>query len=123
MIFQIFIRGIIPFVIMSSIAAFLYYDGQFGPASDTFLTGIIITIVSGASVIYDLDQISLPKRSLLHVAAMVITVYPILVFSGWFNTSSFVDYVLIFIIFLITGAVLWSIAFIVIKLFSMRKDR
>lgn len=122
MIFQIIIRGIIPFIIMASIAVYLYYDNQFDAARSTFITGIIITIVSSASVIYDLDHLSLFKRSMIHILTMIITVYPLLLISGWFETTTFTDYIVIFAIFSAVGLVLWSIMFLIVKSVSKLKN-
>ena len=51
------IRGIIPFVIMSGISLIMVYQklNSFQIKS-TFLVGIIITLVSAASVIYEIDK-------------------------------------------------------------------
>lgn len=118
MIIQALIRATIPFVIMTSIAVFLYYDTQVHDAKGTFLSGAIISIVSGASVIYDLDNLSLITRTLIHFIVMLVTIYPILILSGWFSTTSFFDYLWIFIIFTITGIILWSVVMIITKVFS-----
>lgn len=114
---QALLRGGIPFAIMSIIAIFLYYDNQGYNAKGTFLVGLIIAVVAGASVIYDMDNLSIISRSVLHFIVMLLTIYPILIFSGWFNTTSFVDHLIIFIIFLFTGLILWTIFMIVYKIF------
>lgn len=121
MLFQIFIRSMIPFVILMTIAGFLYYDGQMENARGTFTAGIIFTIVGGESVIYDLNHISLLKRSMIHFAVMLVTIYPILLLSGWFSLDTFSDYLIIFGLFLMTGAVLWSIMLLAVKIFEKKR--
>ncbi|WP_411842507.1 DUF3021 family protein [Salinicoccus sp. HZC-1] len=114
---QAIIRGIIPFAVMTLIAVFLYYDNQIYNAKSTFLVGLIISIVAGASVIYDLNHLSLAVRTLIHFIVMLVTIYPILIFSGWFNTTSFIDYIIIFTIFLFTGIILWILIMIIQRVF------
>lgn len=118
MIVQALIRGGIPFVIMTAISISVYFDSEQNDAMGIFLAGLIFTVVSAASVIYDLDHLSILQRSLIHFAAMLVTIYPILIISGWFNTSTFMDYVVIFIVFLFTGIAIWSIVMGVRKLLS-----
>ncbi|MCF7545927.1 DUF3021 family protein [Enterococcus faecium] len=61
------IRGIIPFVIMSGISLIMVYQklNSFQIKS-TFLVGIIITLVSAASVIYEIDNLTLTQQSIIH---------------------------------------------------------
>lgn len=121
MLFQIFIRSMIPFVILMTIAGFLYYDGQLENARGTFTAGIIFTVVGGSSVIYDMDHMSLVQRSMIHFAVMLVTIYPILILSGWFSLNTFSDYLIIFGLFLMTGAVLWSIMLLAVKIFEKKR--
>ena len=111
-------RGGIPFIIMQSIALLLYYQGQYKDAKSTFFSGLIAFIVGAATVIYNIDQWSLTKQSIVHFLIMLATIYPILLFSGWFSVSTFVDALKVFGVFVLTGLVLWSIMFTLAKIFK-----
>ena len=67
-------RGIIPFVIMSALALIMTYQ-KIDPsqAKGTFLTGVIVSIVAAASVIYDIEKWSLLKQSAVHFIVMILT--------------------------------------------------
>ncbi|TVT28312.1 DUF3021 domain-containing protein [Salinicoccus cyprini] len=112
------LRGGIPFVIMGSIALLLYFQNDLSNAKSTFLVGLIIFFVAAASVIYDLDHWSIFKRSIIHLLTMLITVYPILLFSGWFDITSISDALIVLLIFLLVGVVLWSVFIILARIFA-----
>ncbi|HFI0273198.1 TPA: DUF3021 family protein [Streptococcus suis] len=106
------IRGIIPFIIMTSISIMMYYQGtDTFQVKSTFLVGIIVTLVAGASVMYEIESWSLIKQSVVHFVTMLVTIFPCLLFSGWFILNNISDYIKVFGIFLFTGVVLWSIAY------------
>ncbi|MFC3419521.1 DUF3021 family protein [Salinicoccus hispanicus] len=112
------LRGGIAFIIMGGIALLLYFQGDYSNARSTFLVAIIVFLVAAASVIYDLDHWTLFKRSIIHSLVMVITIYPILLLSGWFSVSSMSDALWILLLVLLVGAVLWSIFMVLAKIFS-----
>lgn len=107
------IRGSIPFIIMSLLSGIMKFqrldDYQ---VKSTFITGLIVTAVVAASVIYEVESWSLIKQSIIHFLSMLITVYPCLVFSNWFPNKAALDLVKIFGLFLIVGIILWPIAYI-----------
>ena len=107
------IRGAIPFIIMSIFSWImkLQHIDDYSVKS-TFITGLIITAVAATSVIYDVKSWSLIKQSVVHFLIMLATIYPCLVFSGWFPTKSILDLVKIFGFFLIVGIILWTISYI-----------
>lgn len=41
----------------------------------TFLTGVIISIIAAASVIYDIEKWSLLKQSAVHFIVMILTIF------------------------------------------------
>lgn len=79
----------------------------------TFLTGLIVTIVVAASVVYEVESWSLIKQSLIHFLIMLITVYPCLVWSNWFPHKTIFDLLKIFGLFLLVGIILWTVSYIV----------
>jgi len=112
------LRGGIPLIIMGGIALSLYYQGQHSDAKSTFVVGLILFFVGATSVIYNLDHWSLAKQSGVHFAFMLITIYPILLFSGWFTITSVFDALNIFIVFAFVGIILWTVFFMLAKIFS-----
>ncbi len=57
-----------------------------------FLVGIIITLVSPSSVIYEIDHLTLTQQSIIHFFVMLITVLPCLIISGWFPFTNIFDF-------------------------------
>lgn len=112
---QALIRGSIPFAIMSFIAFVLYLQRQMEDARGTFFTAMIVGVIGATSVIYDLDHWSLFKRSMVHFLSMLLTVYPILLISGWFRLETVRDYVNVFLLFIAIGGALWLVNLFIIK--------
>lgn len=112
------LRGGIPFIIMGGIALLLYFQEDYSDAEGTFIAGLIAFFVGAATVIYNIDRWSLTRRSVIHFLIMLITVYPILLLSGWFTISSVLDAFVIFLLFAAIGIVLWLVMFILAKVFS-----
>jgi len=113
-IFQAFIRGIIPFGIMSIISLIMKFQNMdHFQIKSTFLTGIIISVVAAASVIYDVEGWSLGKQSAIHFVIMSITVLPCLFISDWFPLNHLGDYVKVIGIFLVVGLILWTVSYFV----------
>lgn len=108
-----FLRGIIPFAIMSLISFMLKFQ-QKDPyqVKSTFIVGIIIAVVCATSVIYDNEKWSLKKQSIIHFLIMLVTVLPCLYFSGWFPLNSTSDYLKVFSYFIICGLILWTIFYL-----------
>lgn len=107
------IRGAIPFVIMSTLSGIMklqHIDDY--SVNSTFITGLIIAAVAATSVIYDIKSWTLARQSVVHFLIMLVTIYPCLVFSGWFSTKSILDLVKIFGFFLVVGIILWTLSYI-----------
>ncbi|WP_309302451.1 DUF3021 family protein [Streptococcus zalophi] len=76
------IRGIIPFIIMTTISIIMKYQGiDSFQVKSTFLVGIIVTTVAGASVIYDIENWSLLKQSLVHFVVHVSNRFPLFTYQ------------------------------------------
>ncbi|WP_066191044.1 MULTISPECIES: DUF3021 family protein [Gracilibacillus] len=118
MMIQALLRGGIPLLIMGGIAFILYTQGKNSDAKGTLLAALIAFFVAAASVIYHIDHWSLWKQSLVHFFIMLITVYPILLLSGWFTVGSVTDALKILLIFMFIGILLWSLSFLAVKIFS-----
>ena len=108
------LRGIIPLIIMTIISIIMKYQG-IDPfqVRGTFIVGIIIASVAAASVIYEIENWSLFKQSVIHFLIMLVTVLPLVYISGWYKLNSVLDYVKVFGIFLFVGIVLWTISYFI----------
>lgn len=114
MIKKVIFRGMIPFVIMTSLAIFMRLQGLDAfQVKSTFLVGIIATTIASASVIYEIEKWSLVKQSIIHFIIMLFTVLPCLLVSGWYKLVSILDYLTVIGQFLLVGSFLWSIAYII----------
>ncbi|MGX7393652.1 DUF3021 family protein [Carnobacterium mobile] len=117
---KVLLRGAIPFIIMTGISFLMKAQNLDSfQVRSTFVTGLIITAVAAASVIYDIKHWSLLKQSVVHFIIMLGTVLPCLLLSGWFPVGEAQDILKIVVIFLVTGIVLWLLAyFIIVKFFN-----
>jgi len=108
------LRGIIPLIIMTIISIIMKYQGiDSFQVRGTFIVGIIIALVAAASVIYEIENWSLFKQSVIHFLIMLVTVLPCLYISGWYKLNNVLDYVKVFGIFLFVGIVLWTISYFI----------
>lgn len=106
-------RAFIPLVLMWGMALALHFANKPSDAKSFFVSGIIVAAVAGFSVIYDVESWSLAKQSAVHFGSMVVTVLPCLLLSGWFPISEPVDALVILGYFLVTGAVVWSVMYLI----------
>ena len=108
------LRVIITLIIMTIISIIMKYQG-IDPfqVRGTFIVGIIIASVAAASVIYEIENWSLFKQSVIHFLIMLVTVLPCLYISGWYKLNNVLDYVKVFGIFLFVGIVLWTISYFI----------
>lgn len=88
---QILLRGGIPFVAMILIAGLLRYKKDLKKSKEIFIVGLIWLFVGGASLIYEIPNWSMLQKILVHFIVMLLTVYPCLLFSGWFKFDNFKD--------------------------------
>ncbi len=100
------ISSVITATIMTSLSLFINDPFQ---AKGTLVSGLIAAIVIATIPIYDIDKWPLKKRSLVHFLVMLITVLPLLFYSGWFSPLITVG------VFLLFGLVGWTIGFIINK--------
>lgn len=112
------LRGGIPFFIMEIVALILYFQGVNGLSKDFFYNGLIALVIGATTVIYNFDDWSLVKQSIIHFSIMLVTVFPILLLSGWFPMASIQDASKIFGIFALSGLVIWTIMFTLAKIFK-----
>lgn len=116
LILQALKRGLIPLgiiIILSIIMVLQSVDKN--NIKGTLITGIIVSIIAAASVIYEIKTWSLKKQSIIHFLVMLFTVYPLLLVSGWYKLSSPLDYVGAFGSFLCFGIVFWLLGYIIFR--------
>ena len=105
---QMLLRGLITFAIMGGIAWGLYADDKTTDGHYTLMAGLVATCLAAASVIYEVSAWSFKKQIAIHALAMLVTVYPILLVSGWYKVENIVDALVVLAIFAAVGAVLFT---------------
>mgnify|MGYP001248668489 CR=1 FL=1 len=116
MMLQIFYRAIIPFTVMSFISLILLLQEKNYQAKGTFITSLIILILGLSSFIYEINTLNLKQKTIVHFVLMLVTIYPILLLSGWFKLNVFLDYLKVFGIFIGFGVAFWIIFLLISKL-------
>ena len=107
------VRGIGPLVFMTSISILLKRQGKaYQDHHGVLVAGLIMTITAAASVIYNIESWSLTKQIGIHYLIMVLTVYPLLVWSGWFEVKGIQSLLLIFLIFNLVGLGIMAIFYL-----------
>lgn len=76
-------------------------------ARGSLCAGLIAAAVIAAIPIYDIDSWSLAKRSLVHFVAMLVTVFPLTLFAGWFTLPVSVG------VFLLVGVIAWTVGYLI----------
>ena len=112
------LRGGIPFVIMEVFALALYLQGETLQSKDLFFGGLVLLVLGATTVIYNIDRWSLTKQSAVHFSIMLVTLFPILLLSGWYPVTSLGDRFQVFAIFVSSGLVIWTIMFALAKIFK-----
>src|SRR5699024_11545277 len=102
----------------SSIIMLLNFKGIYSNYKVSFMDSLIVFFVGASTVIYNIDHWSFTKQSGIHFLIMFITVYPILLFSGWFAISSVLDACKVFLVFVAVGIVIWLVMYTLAKIFS-----
>ena len=114
LILQALKRGLIPLVIMMLLSIIMAMQSiDENNIKGTFITGVIVSIIAAASVIYEIKSWSLKKQSIIHFLVMLFTIYPLLLISGWYELSSPLDYIGVFCSFLCFGIVFWLLGYII----------
>jgi hypothetical protein len=119
---KILLRAGILLTIFGLMALFQFMENQVDGAWGTMVTGLIAAIGGGASVIYEKDQWNLKKQSVIHFLVMLLTVYPILLVSGWFELQEFTDYIIVLVIFLGVGLVAWIFFIVLFHFLEKNKE-
>lgn len=80
-------------------------------ARSTWVVGAIVACVTLAIPIYDINSWSLTKRTLVHFLAMVVTIIPLLMLSGWYDWRTSAGLLLMVGSFLAFGVVGFTVGY------------
>lgn len=116
-------RGGIPFIFMLIMSLWNLFQGSTAEAKDILFNGLIILFFGIASVIYEIGSWSFFKQILVHYLTMLISVFPILLLSGFYPLNSSADLLHVFMIFNKTGITLFILSFIISKAYRRFTDR
>ncbi|MBC9825392.1 DUF3021 family protein [Carnobacterium inhibens] len=110
-----FIRGAIPFIFMLVMSVWELIQGSSSDARTFLLNGLIIMLLGIASVIYEINRWNFSKQIIVHYITMLLTVFPILLLSGYYPLISFDDVLNVFLLFNKVGLMLFFATFIIAK--------
>lgn len=103
---QILFRGGLPLVLMWAVAFGMKKQGKDAKQiRGVFFVGFIWGIVGAATLIYEIPSWSIWLQIAVHFILMLVTVYPLLLLSGWFKVQTIQDYFKVFLVFLAFGVV------------------
>lgn len=103
----------IPLVIMAMLGVLLLAQGDTANARGSFALGVIAAAVCGASSVYQVKAWNLKMQSVVHFGIMLVTVLPAMYLSGWFILANAMDYLQVLGMFLMVGAVLWLLFYLI----------
>lgn len=103
------LRGVISFSVFFLISLLLKHQGRAAEAQSTLVFSFIALFIGVTSLIYELDHLTLRKRIGIHFLAMLATVYPTLLLSGWFPVRHVGDALLVFVYFVTAGVAILAV--------------
>lgn len=110
------VRGVIPFVFLLIISLWNKLHGTVEASIVFFFYGVIAFFLGLTSVIYQINQWNFSKQIIAHYGAMLITVFPTLLLSGFYPLNSFADLVKVYIEFNKAGIILFFSTYLLFKL-------
>ncbi|KMY46245.1 hypothetical protein AC622_20330 [Bacillus sp. FJAT-27916] len=115
-------RGSIPLGILLIISLSYKLQGQSDDSSAYFFYGLIAFFLGLASVIYQIKQWSFLKQIFAHYMAMLITVFPTLLLSGFYPLDSFKDVFDVYLQFNKVGIILFLTIYFIEYVISRRNS-
>jgi hypothetical protein len=113
------IRGVIPFSFLIIISLLWnQFQGSWAISNTFFFYGLIAFFLGLASVIYENEQWGFLKQIMVHYLAMLMTVFPTLLLSGFYPLDSFRDAVNVFFLFNKVGVIFFFTTYFI---FTWRK--
>lgn len=110
------IRGILPFAFMLAMYAWNNFQGRTADAKDFLFYGFMALFLGLASIIYEVKQWSFRKQIFVHYLTMLVTVFPLLLLSGYYQTDSFGAVSHVFLLFNKVGVMLFVTTAIISKI-------
>lgn len=104
-------RGGIAFTILLILSLWARFQGASGLAN--FIYGIIFFFLGLTSVIYEIRQWSFLKQILAHYLAMLVTVFPTLLLSGFYPVDSYRDVMMVYLQFNKVGVMLFLLSYFI----------
>jgi Protein of unknown function (DUF3021) len=104
-------RGAILFGVLLLISLWYKVQGQSDDSSAYFLYSIVFFFFGLASVIYQIEQWSFSKQIVAHYLAMLITVFPTMLLSGFYPVDSFKDVFNAYLQFNKAGITIFAISY------------
>ena len=111
------VRGGIPFVFLLFLSLWNKLQGSIDTSNVFFYYGLIALFLGLTSVIYQIIQWSFLKQIFAHYIAMLVTVFPTALLSGFYPLNSFADVVKVYLQFNKVGIILFFSTYFILKLF------
>lgn len=99
----------ITLIVMATIGVALLLQEDAANARSTFALGMIV----GPSAAYQVKAWNLKTQSVIHFGIMLVTVLLAMYLSGWFALGNAMDYLQVLGIFLMVGAALWLLFYLI----------
>ena len=110
------IRGTLPFAVMLSMYAWNNFQGRAADAKAFLFYGFMALFLGMASIIYEVKQWSFRKQIVVHYLTMLVTVFPLLLLSGYYKSGSFGAIFHVFLLFNKVGVMLFVTTAIISKI-------
>lgn len=117
------VRGGIPLVFLLVLSLWNKYQGLTDTSSLFFYYGLIAFFLGLSSVIYQINQWSFFKQIIAHYTAMLITVLPTLLLSGFYPLNTFTDVIKVYLEFNITGIILFLVTYFIFNIRRRNNSR
>jgi hypothetical protein len=110
------IRGTLPFAFMLSIYAWNNFQGNSDDAKAFLFYGFMALFLGLASIIYEIKHWSFRKQIIVHYLTVLVTIFPLLLLSGYYKTGSFGTVFHVFLQFNKVGVILFVTTAIISKI-------
>ncbi|WP_421378100.1 DUF3021 family protein [Bacillus salacetis] len=117
LLFKGLVRGGILFIIVLIISLWHQLQGSSDSSTVFIYNGLIAFFLGLTSVIYQINQWSFSKQIIAHYLAMLVTVFPTLLLSGFYPLNSFTDVLKVYLQFNKAGVILFFATYFIFKLF------
>ena len=110
------VRGGFPFIFLLLFSLWNKLQGDIDTSNVFFFYGLIAFFLGLTSVIYQINQWSFLKQIFAHYMAMLVTVFPTVLLSGFYPLNSFADVVKVYLQFNKVGIILFFSTYFILKL-------